>query len=106
MSPGWVVRRFVWSPLRTLVEVITGIAFYCYVALALGLGGAILASSDRSSNRVVQGMWFGFELLRYGLIALFIWVVAAVYYTLLDREIFLTAWRATYRPWLSDEATG
>lgn len=75
-------------------------AFYLYVAGSLGLGGAILASTDRSDNRVVQAGWFGFELFRYGLISFIIWIVSAFYFTIFDREIFLSAWRETYRPWL------
>jgi hypothetical protein len=95
----WILRRFLWSPLRTAVEVVTGIGFYFYVALSLGVSGAILSSSDRSENRFIQTGWFGLELVRYAGIALLLWFFSAIYFTIFDREIFLTAWRDTYRPW-------
>jgi hypothetical protein len=98
---SWIFRRFVWSPVRTLLEIPTGILFYGYVALSLGIGGAILASSDRSSSPFVQAGWLALEVVRYAALCLAIWLVASVYFTLFDREIFLSAWRETYRPWLS-----
>jgi hypothetical protein len=102
---GWIVRRFILSPLRTVVEVITGIGFYFYVAVSLGVSGAVLASTDRSANRVVQLGWFAFELLRYAGLCVILWFLSAIYFTLFDREIFLTAWRDTYRPWFQRGAT-
>jgi hypothetical protein len=96
---SWLLRRFIVSPLRTLVEVVTGIGFYLYVALSLGFAGAVLSSSDRSSNRAAQAGWLGLELLRYGGIAVLLWFFSSIYFTIFDREIFLTAWRDTYRPW-------
>ena len=95
----WLLRRFILSPLRTLFEIVTGIGFYLYVAVSLGFAGAVLSSSDRSDNRVAQAGWFGLELLRYGGIAVVLWFFSAIYFTIFDREIFLTAWRDTYRPW-------
>ena len=97
---SWILRRFVVSPLRTIVEVVTGIGFYLYVALSLGLAGAMLSSSDRSQNRVIQLGWFGLEITRYAGIAILLWFFSSIYFTIFDREIFLTAWRDTYRPWL------
>lgn len=101
----WIVRRFLLSPLRTIAEVITGIGFYFYVAVSLGFAGAVLSSTERSTNRAVQLGWFGFELVRYAGLCVLLWFFSAIYFTLFDREIFLTAWRDTYRPWFQRGST-
>lgn len=96
----WLARRVLWSPVRTIAECGAGVAFYLYVALSLGLGGALLASTDRSANKVIQSFWFVLELVRYSTVCMVVWFFAAIYFTVFDREIFLSAWRETYRPWL------
>lgn len=103
---SWLARRILWSPVRTTVEVATGVGFYCYVALSLGFGGALLASTDRSANKLIQFFWFALELVRYSTVAFVLWFFAAIYFTVFDREIFLSAWRDTYRPWLRERSSG
>jgi hypothetical protein len=96
---GWMLRRFVWSPVRTLFEVIAGIFFYGYAALSLAFSGAELASEDRAESKLGRAGWFSFELVRYGVLSLLVWLLGSVYFTIFEREIFLSAWRDTYRPW-------
>lgn len=95
----WVPRRFVLSPLATLVELIPAQFFYLYTAISLGVGGAVIGVGARRRPPLAQATAYLVQVTRWALWSFVLWLAFTLYFGLYDRETMLNAWRETYRGW-------